>query len=424
MKILWLCNIVLPKVAKKINDGYSFFGGWLVGLSDSLAQADGYELCVCSPLCSSDKVIDGETDGLKYYCFPQGKHNNSGDLPALEQYFESILKKEKPDIVHIFGTEYIHTLAMVNTCKKLDIIDKTIIQIQGILYYYLEHYCAGLPENIDFYNKTLHDIKRKESEKKRKEDFEKRSVYELEAFKQVKHIIGRTDFDRAFAYNTNPNAKYHFCNESLRDSFYNNSWDIEKCQRHSIFVSQCSYPIKGFHYLLKAMPEILKKYPDTHIYTTGTNLKSDKIIEQQTFTSYGMYLHKLIIKYGLREHITFLGELDEQKMCESFLKANVFVSPSTIENSPNSVGEAMLLGVPVVSSDVGGVKNMLTHGEEGYLYQYDADYMLTYYVCKMFDDEENAKRMSANAKKHAQNTHNRENNLQTLLKIYNDIAEM
>ena len=69
-------------------------------------------------------------------------------------------------------------------------------------------------------------------------------------------------------------------------------------------------------------------------------------------------------------------------MKERFLKSNVFVSPSTIENSPNSLGEAMLLGIPCISSDVGGVKNLLKHEEEGYVYQTDAPYMLAYYVKK------------------------------------------
>ena len=57
--------------------------------------------------------------------------------------------------------------------------------------------------------------------------------------------------------------------------------------------------------------------------------------------------------------------------------------------SPNSVGEAMILGTPVVSSDVGGVKNMLTHNEEGFLYQHDAPYMLAFYVMELFENKEN-----------------------------------
>ena len=71
-------------------------------------------------------------------------------------------------------------------------------------------------------------------------------------------------------------------------------------------------------------------------------------------------------------------------MCEQYLKANVFVLPSAIENSPNSLGEAMMLGTPTVVSDVGGVKNMIDHEKEGYVYQPDASYMIAYYAGRFF----------------------------------------
>ena len=111
-------------------------------------------------------------------------------------------------------------------------------------------------------------------------------------------------------------------------------------------------------------------------------------------------------------------------MKKRYLSAHVFVSPSSIENSPNSLGEAMLLGVPSVTSDVGGVKNMLEHGKEGYVYPFDEAYMIAYYVSKIFDDDSLATEMSKNAKAHAQITHNREKNLETLLTIYRNITEI
>ena len=51
--------------------------------------------------------------------------------------------------------------------------------------------------------------------------------------------------------------------------------------------------------------------------------------------------------------------------------SNVFVSASAIENLFNFVGEAMLLGCPVVSFCVGGVPDMLAHGLEGFLIRLD-----------------------------------------------------
>lgn len=112
------------------------------------------------------------------------------------------------------------------------------------------------------------------------------------------------------------------------------------------------------------MPDILSKYPKTHIYTTGKNLVGLSWGQKMRLTSYQLYLSQLIEKYGLQKNISFLGTLSADQMCEQYLKANVFVSPSTIENSSNSVGEAMLLGCPVVSSNVGGINNLLKHGRK------------------------------------------------------------
>jgi glycosyltransferase involved in cell wall biosynthesis len=131
----------------------------------------------------------------------------------------------------------------------------------------------------------------------------------------------------------------------------------------------------------------------------------------------------LIKKYGLEGHVTFLGRLDEQSMCERFLKSHVFVCPSSIENSPNSVGEAMILGVPTVTSDIGGVKNLLEHIKEGFVYQPDAPYMAAYYIKKIFADDKLAESISISAKKHAEMTHDRAINFNRLLEIYKEISK-
>ena len=65
----------------------------------------------------------------------------------------------------------------------------------------------------------------------------------------------------------NTNIEYHLCNETLRPRFYNaNKCEYKKCERHTIFLSQCKYPIKALHMVLKAMPLVLRDYPDAKIY--------------------------------------------------------------------------------------------------------------------------------------------------------------
>lgn len=364
------------------------------------------------------KLIKGKVDNLIYYGFPQKAISNINYDITTEKYLKEIISDFKPDIVHIFGTEFSHSLAMT---KAFNNPKRTIINIQGLVSVYSKHYYANLPNYI--INKfTFRDLIKQDNITQQAKKFYKKGKYEIDAIRNANHIVGRTDWDRACTMQINPNAKYHFCNETLRDEFYNHRWDINKCEKYSIFISQASYPIKGLHYMLEAMIEITKRFPKTHLYIAGDNItKTQTLIDKLKISSYGKYILILINKYKVNDCVTFTGGLDEKQMCKRFLRSHVFVSASAIENSPNSVGEAMILGVPTVSSDVGGVKNMLIHNVDGFLYQHDAPYMLAYYVCKIFESDELANLLSNNAIEHAYITHSRQTNLENMLRIYEKV---
>ncbi|WP_160725769.1 glycosyltransferase family 4 protein [Bacillus sp. USDA818B3_A] len=421
MKLLWITNQAIPIIAEDIGINIGRGGGWLVELSRQLSAISNIELCIAFPIPNNKESLYGTLNDIQYYAVPFEKNTTKFNLREVEK-FESIIREFKPDLVHIWGTEYIHSYCAMMACKNLNLLDNTVISIQGLVSIYAKHFDGYIEEK--YINKcTIRELIKRDSIVHQKRDFVKRGKYEIEALKIAKHVIGRTDWDSACSSQINPNVQYHFCNETLRNQFYNKAWDINQCERHSIFVSQSQYPIKGLHILLEALPTILKKYPNTIIYTTGRNrldrgLKA--ILKEKT---YDKYLIKLIKKYSLENHVVFLGGLNENEMSDRFCKSHVFVSASSIENSPNSVGEAMLLGVPVVTSDVGGVKNMIVHEEEGYVYQADAPYMLAHYICNIFHNDEIALKFSQNGRRHAQITHNREVNLEKLLKIYRELEK-
>ncbi len=407
MKILWICNLILPQIAKALNTAVPYGGGWMASLADDIVTAENVSLSVCFPYSSA---IDGTAGKIRYFGFDS------------ENTIYNIIKKENPDVVHIFGTEYMHSYYAARACEKLGIAHKAVVSAQGIVSFASKHYFGGVPTYVK-YARSFRDVLKRESINKAKKTFEKRGIFERKTLNTVKHVIGRTDWDYACTRQINPDIKYHFCNETLRDSFYENKWDIETCEKHSIFASQCNYPLKGFHRVLEAMQTVLKFYPDAKLYTTGRNLLNQKGFSAGLkLTYYEVYIKKLIKKYNLENAVFFLGPLDEKKMCERYLKSHVFVAASSIENSPNSLGESMILGVPTITSDVGGIKALFNHNEDGFMYQADAPYMMAECICKIFASDELAKMFSENAKKHAKVIHNKENNLKTMLKIYGEIA--
>lgn len=412
MRVLWLCNIMLPQVAAANDLKSTPGGGWLVGLSEALSAMENIRLLVCFPR-EKGQTLKGKTGNYEYRSF----HQTKDSAPELER----ILREFSPDVIHIFGTEYKHSLDMVLTCEKMGLLDRTVISIQGLVSVIARHYCAFLPQSVTR-QKTLRDILKGGGILSGQRAFCCRGAHEIAALEKAHHVIGRTDWDRACVQKINPAVQYHFCNETLRPTFYQHQWSFDQCEKHSIFVSQCSYPVKGFHLMLEAMTEIVRDYPDAMLYTTGRDPLHCSVPGKLRQTYYSKYIGKLIRQYGLENHVRFLGTLDEEQMCRQYLRSNVFASCSSIENSPNSLGEAMLLGVPSVASDVGGVKNMLTHGEEGFVYQADAPYMLAYYVKKLFGDPELQTRFSQEAKQHAVDTHNEEKNQEALLRIYKEVS--
>ena len=416
----------IPRIAENMNINVPNICGWLTGFANSIEKIDDIELYIAFPQLGIKEIKTGTVGKINYYAFSQPKL--LGILPVEDQIHESkymrahlktIISKVSPDVLHIFGTEYPHSLVAT---EEFNNPDRTVINIQGLPSFYWMHFNNGIPYK-ELKRFTLSNIARGNLIKQAQK-MKRRGFTEIATIKKSGHVIGRTDWDEACTKEINPNIKYHFCNESLRDSFYSGVWKYQNCEKHTIFMSQASTPIKGLHFMLRAMPEILRVYPDAHLYVAGNDLtKTDNLYCKLKISSFAKYIKSLIDKYELKDKVTFTGALTEQKMKERFLKSNVFVSPSTIENSPNSLGEAMLLGVPCISSDVGGVKNLMKHEEEGYVYQPDASYMLAYYVKKIFEMEKQSEVLGEHAKVHATKTHSREQNLKILLDIYEKILK-
>lgn len=424
-KVLWVCNIPIPKIANNMGIKSQNICGWLTGFANSLELNKEIELHICFPILGLKELKTGKVGNIYYYAFSQPKV--FGFLPVEDQlntsklmeiHIRKIVELVNPDILHIFGTEYPHSLVATNVFNKPD---RTVVNIQGLTSFYAMHFNSGIPYKI-LKKFSFSNIARGSLLKQSKK-LEKRGIFEIETINSVGHVIGRTDWDEACTTQINPSVKYHFCNESLRDSFYDDTWDYNNCEKYSIFMSQASTPIKGLQFMIRALPEIIREFPETHLYIAGNDLtKTNSLYEKLKISSFGLYIKTLIKRNNLQNKVTFVGSLNEIQMKERFLNSNVFVSASTIENSPNSLGEAMLLGVPCVSSDVGGVKNLIEHNKEGFVYQADAPYMLAFYVKKYFKNINNiSNKFSLEAQKHAKETHCRETNIDKLLKIYEEI---
>ncbi len=429
MKVLWLCNIMLPFIAKSLGQKIIVKEGWLSGLVTKLMQnqkQNNITLALCFPasedldMVKTDQslFVKDKADGIDYYIFREDTVHPELYDANMEESLGAIINDFGPDVVHIFGTEFPHTLACV---KAFHNPKRTLIGIQGLCSAIADVYMADLPLAAQK-KKTVRDMLKKDGLFEQQAKFRKRGEYEKEALSLVGHVTGRTDFDREMTKKLAPQAKYHFMNETLRGEFYTNTWNIDKMEQHSLFLSQGNYPIKGLHYVLDVLPEIVEEYENTMVYVAGDVITAHGSLRDKIrLSGYGKYLLGQIKKNKLEEHVKFVGRLHSDRMCARFLKTHVFVCPSAIENSPNSVGEAMLLGVPVVSADVGGVHNLLTDKKDGLLYPKDKPKRLKDAILQIFEDDKLAMYFSTNARAHAMQTHDPNTNYHRLMEIYYEI---
>ena len=417
MRILWLTNFIIPEVADEIKIQNDFVNeGWISQMFKQLCLKDDIEMNIIC--CNAPFESNGQSSSYKWFTSPQ---KTCRDYQIIS--FSIILQTCKPDVIHIWGSEFPHTLNMLKAANQLNYLPRVIISIQGIIHIIAYHYLDQIPHKV-LQNKTFHDILRHNSLYNQKKVFELRGIDEKESLRMCHHVIGRTLWDYYCVKRINPTINYHFCNETLRKPFYDGCWDYKRCQKHSIFVSQATYPIKGFHILLKALPNLINRYPDLHVYVAGANITKDDNGYRAWFlrSGYGKYIHDIIKKHELKNHISFIGKLDVNQMKAQYLRANVSVSPSIIENSSNSVGEAMILGCPVVCSDVGGIRSIIKDRKEGLTYPYNEYYILECCIDWVFSHPHEASEMGTNARNRALRDHDSKNNLKQLLSIYNSIS--
>lgn len=413
MRILWITNRRLD-----INEIGKYGGGWLTSLMNHIIQKPDIELTVCYTDRKLKYLRKEKINNVLHCGIPRKKSVLKYDK-TVEKYFLNIIKETSPDIIHIHGTENANGIAAMNVCK-----DRTyVVSIQGLIGYYAEHYVAGVPVPY-CYNLTLRDFLFRDGPISKGKKFAKSSWYEKEVINRAKYIMSRTSWDTACVGHLNPNAVIYKDTRVLRPVFYRNEWTMENCTKHRIFVGNGSNQIKGLHFMIKALPLILKKFPDTMLHVGGYDfLKITSFKEALLYQTYWLYIKKLIRQSGIEDRIVFTGVLGEEEMCREFINANVFVLPSIIENSPNVLAEAAALGVPTIASYIAGVPDIIENGVNGYLYSYDEYYIMADRIISLFEHPELAEKFSIKLKEKAKIIYDQDKNTDSVYQAYVDIMK-
>ena len=337
------------------------------------------------------------------------------DRPALE----TALAEEKPDLIQLFGTENDHAPWVLEGFDP----QKVLVYIQGLAGPCGEHMADGLPPRFLRRQPLKEALARRTgglTVLAQKERLLARGERERAVLAKARHILGRTDWDKAYCAAAAPEAEYHHLPEIMRPVFYPGGWQRQSARPHRLFVSQGNIPLKGLHRAIEALAQLAEQWPDAQLYVAGWPPPDKGPLLRPLvhwLAEYPGYLDSLARRLGVADRIHYTGVLNAEGMRQQFLLAETYLLCSSIENSPNSLGEAMLTGVPCAAAAVGGVPSMLSE-KEGELFDPAAPGEMAKAVAALWADPAMAEEKAAAARARALAVHDPKAVAVALLDLY------
>ena len=408
MRILWFS--VTPSLFNPRSNGHNG-GGWIASLEQIVRKNKDIELGVAFNF--PDNGFKYENDGVSYYPIkPEmrslfGKLTGRSDDGNKTTKFLQIIEDFKPDLIQIFGSE--NEFGAICRLTRIPVV----IHMQGCIPpYHNALFPVGMKKSDFLLKKGLsfsYRIIGLRSEKA----FRKRAEMEIETIQSCKYFMGRTEWDKSLIDLFNPNATYFHCEEALRDSFINSNkqWNFSNEKKKAI-VSVISRPwYKGCDLILKTAA-LLKRFTNIDFEWKVYGIPEMKFYE----SVYGIKAKNVNVRP--------MGTASKEELVDALCSSSCYVHTSYIDNSPNSICEAQILGVPVLATNVGGISSIVNNGIDGILFPANAPYTAVALIKKVTKDEELSCRLSSNAIERAKDRHNPAKIGNRLVEIYETIINV
>ena len=408
MRVLWFTNT--ESNYSKRSKGYNG-GGWISSLETQIRSIPAIQLAV-SFITSDMKAKDIQN---MYYPIknPYNKSviNKLKGIIANREHKDEVLVSEcikvigkfKPDIIEVFGSE--NSFGLI--CNSTNI--PVILHIQGIIN---PCFLSFLPPSYSLRSYLYHSLQPLVLYRERRgfDFFKYGAVREKTILKSINYFFGRTEWDRRMTLLFNKNAKYYHCDEILRQEFYQEG--NRSIPDKLVIISTISSPIyKGYDVILKTA-RILKEL-------CGVDFKwivYGNVIRHR-------YLEKSVGVMPSDVNVILSGVADAATLRESLLGATCFVHPSYIDNSPNSVCEAQILGCPVISTNVGGISSLIENGISGFLVPSNDPHQMAYLIMQVYTNKSLNERIGREGREKALYRHNEERIVKVVVDTYSEIVE-
>jgi glycosyltransferase involved in cell wall biosynthesis len=361
---------------------------WIVHLSNALARRSDVELHLITDSSRIPSTQCIHRGGIVFHVVKTG-------IPLLNRNFPSWLPLDvlsgfrpdvmrllrtvheiRPDVVHAHGTEAAYALTAVRSGIPC------LISIQGVITEYFK-------TNPNFRFRIVRH-------------------YEQQAVQSARFFTCRTNFDSSFVRSQNANAQIFTIHEAMSPAYFHNVWKPDDSDR-ILYVGSLEKR-KGIADLLRAVALVKRVRRKCSLQVIGRGTEE-----------YTKSLRELCEREGITNDVQFLGFQPADQIAQRHLQAQVFVLPSENENSPNALAEAMVSGMPVIATRVGGIPSLVDDGQTGLLVPWGDPNALAEKIDWLLAHPQERERLGLNARRIARDRHNPDRVAEQTVDAYQEI---
>jgi glycosyltransferase involved in cell wall biosynthesis len=407
LKILWLSHSVLS------DSDRGSTGTWLRAMAHQLVASGDVTL----GNISSAKVRNltrQDLGAIRQWMFPASVPSPRDGLPP-QKVVVAIIKivdEFAPDLVHVWGVESFLGLL---TARRL-IRQQSLLEMQGLKGAYARVYNGGLTASDQLRCIGLKEILRQSTIYQGRRHFVNWGKFESEMIASHRFITTQSAWMEAQVKAINNESRTYHMDLALRSSFLAaNRWKRQDTSQ--IFCSAAyAVPYKGLHVALRAVALLKARFPHIALRIAGhhqaTGIRRD---------GYVHWLKLMIKRLGIEHNVIWLGEISGDQIAHEMLECAAMVIPTFIENCCTAMQEAMMMGIPVVASYVGGLPSLARDEESALFFPPGDDVMCAHQIERVLSDSELAVSLSRRAQEIASERNDPEKITSRQLEIYRQV---
>ncbi|MBQ6398726.1 MAG: glycosyltransferase [Clostridia bacterium] len=374
-------------------------------------------------------------DGLTYYPVScrMDPDLTKADWEETRRQLLRVIKDFSPDVIQCMGAEWpygliaesvsipvvIHMMGFLNAYyTELDMVNGYFVTPQG----------KPQPERkmIRFLKRCRAWVGGKQPEPEPEKTVERitdaNARRERRVMAAVHYFMGRTEWDRNLAKYYSPGSKYYHVEELLKPRMYEaaGQWLVHRQKNGTADGRRAGRPLR----LLTISSGDDRKGNEIILRTALLLRDLLKLNVEWRVAGHPEFFERYEKITGIRHedvNVKLIGYIDSAQVVEELKRADLFIHPSIIDNSPHAVCEAQMIGCPVIASHVGGVADLVEGEETGFLYPYHEPHALAFLIGNVAGEEERLKKVSENAMRAASRRHDPDGIAKALCQVYEDI---